>query len=75
MHVGLLTTLGCWQLDQFVLRRNVKIMPKLFVLRLSHVATRVMEYKAGEEECLPCLYGCKTEEGEDDENEVKNKVH
>ena len=29
----------------------------------------------GEEECLPCLCGCKTEEGEDDENEVKNKVH
>ena len=28
----------------------------------------------GEEECLPCLCGCKTEEGQDAENEVKSKL-
>ena len=29
----------------------------------------------GEEECLPCLCGCKTAVGQDDEDEVKSKLN
>ena len=43
--VGLLITLGCWLLDQFVLRRNARIVPKSFAPRPSHVDIHAMEYK------------------------------
>ena len=29
----------------------------------------------GEEECLPCLCGCKTTVGQDDEDDVKSKLN
>lgn len=29
----------------------------------------------GEEECLPCLYGCKAEVKDDDSEQVKSKLH
>ena len=43
--VGLLITLDCWLLDQFVLRRNARIVPKSFAPRPSHVDIHAMEYK------------------------------
>ena len=60
--------LVCWQLVWYVLKRTVKNVPGLSVPRHCHVATF-----QGEEECLPCLHGCKTKQ-EGDENEVKSKL-
>lgn len=40
-----LTTLACWQLVRFVLRRNARIVPRSSVPRLSHVDIPVMECK------------------------------
>ena len=53
--VGLLITLDYWLLDQFVLRKNARIVLKSFAPRPSHVDIHAMEYKEKKNVFHVCL--------------------